>query len=205
MTEPRRRGRPPVSSGPTTREIILQAARHVFSEQGYEGTTVTAVARRAGVTRPAVHHYFRTKESLYRALFAATRQAVVAAGAASAGERETLSGRLSVFLWSASRVDSHDRSFARFMAASVLDAFRHPELGDGAQGQLADVREFVDGTLRAAVEAGEIRADTDVPAVTEMLVAVLWGMGLYAGFVGTHEQLESVVEQFCRLLEGTLW
>ncbi|HVV08937.1 TetR/AcrR family transcriptional regulator [Amycolatopsis sp.] len=205
MTEPRRRGRPPVSGGPSTREVILQAARHVFSEQGYEGTTVKAIAERAGLTRPAVNHYFRTKEALYRALFTSTRQTVVAAGADTAQARETLSGQLAAFLRSASQVDSRDRSYARFMAASLLDAFRHPELGDSAHGQLADVREFVGGAVRMAVEPGEIRADTDVPAVTEMLVAVLWGMGLYAGFVGTHDQLESVVAQFCRLLEGTLW
>jgi hypothetical protein len=30
-------------------------------------------------------------------------------------------------------------------------------------------------------------------------------MGLYAGFVGTHEQLESVVAQFGLLLEGRMW
>jgi hypothetical protein len=112
---------------------------------------------------------------------------------------------LAAFLEAATQVDSRDRSYARFIASSLLDAFRHPELRDQAQSQLDDVRGFLEQALRAAIEDGEIRADTDVASVTEMLIAVMWGMGLYAGFVGTHDQLEAVVEQFTRLLEGTLW
>jgi hypothetical protein len=59
--------------------------------------------------------------------------------------------------------------------------------------------------LRSAVESGEVREDLDIPAVTEMLIAILWGMALYAGFVGTHDQLEVVVDQFSRLIAGALW
>jgi hypothetical protein len=38
-----------------------------------------------------------------------------------------------------------------------------------------------------------------------MLFSLLWGMGFYAGFVGSHEQLRSAVDQMGRLLNGTLW
>lgn len=201
----RRRGRPPASNGPATRERILQSARELFSELGYEKTSMTEIADRAGLTRPAIKYYFDDKESLYTALFDSTRDTVVASGIRDAAAADALSGRLSAFLEAAVRADSRDRSYARFIAASLLDAFRHPELRVRAQSQLDDVRAFVQQALRSAIEDGEIRADTDVPAVTEMLIAVLWGMGLYAGFVGTHDQLESVVAQFERLLEGQLW
>ncbi|NKQ54181.1 TetR/AcrR family transcriptional regulator [Amycolatopsis sp. K13G38] len=205
MLEKRRRGRPPLSDGPSTREQIVRTAREVFSELGYEGTTFKEIAERAGLTRPAVNHYFRDKEALYRALFESSREAVVASGVERAAAGRELPERLSVFLEVATQVDSADRSFARFMAASILDAFRHPQLRDSAHQQLDDVRDFVAEALRTAVDTGEVRSDLDVPAVTEMLVAVLWGMGLYAGFVGTHDQLNAVVEQFSRLLSGTLW
>lgn len=201
----RRRGRPPHSDGADTRHRILVVARQVFSELGYEKTTFKEIAERAGLTRPAVNHYFHNKEALYSALFDATREHVVGEAVANAAAEHKLAGRLEAFLQAATQIDSRDRTYARFIAASLLDAFRHPELRDRAQNQLADARQFVEQTLRAAIEQGEIRPETDVPAVTEMLVAVMWGMGLYAGFVGTHEQLEGVVEQFVRLLEGNLW
>lgn len=201
----RRRGRPPMSDGVDTRNRILSVARQVFSELGYEKTTFKEIAERAGLTRPAVNHYFHNKEALYTALFDATRDSVVQAALAQAAGEDKLPNQLSMFLHAAAQIDSTDRTFARFIAASLLDAFRHPELRDRAQNQLEDVRAFVDQALNMAIERGEIRADTNVSAVTEMLIAVMWGMGLYAGFVGTHEQLESVVEQFSRLLEGNLW
>ncbi|WP_243866401.1 TetR/AcrR family transcriptional regulator [Actinophytocola oryzae] len=179
-------------------------ARQVFSELGYERTTFQEIASRAGLTRPAVNHYFRDKAALYRALFDSVQEGVVGASVEQAAAKKTLSGRLSAFLESAVRIDSRDRSFARFMAASVLDGYRHEDLRGSTLEQIEQVREFVRQALRAAVESGELREDTDIPAVTEMLIAVLWGMALYAGFVGTHDQLEEIVDQFSRLIAGAL-
>ncbi len=56
-----------------------------------------------------------------------------------------------------------------------------------------------------AINSGELSNATDVPSVVEMLVAVLWGMGFYAGFVGGHDQLERITEQLKLLLEQRLW
>lgn len=191
-----------MDGGPSTRDRILRAARELFSEVGYDRASLTDIAERAGLTRPAIKYYFVGKEDLYAALFESVRDGVVAAGIKNAAEQHSLSARLAAFLQTASQVDSQDRTYARFIAASLLDTVRYPEL---AHSQLTEVRTFVEQALEAAIEAGEIRPDTDVSSVTEMLIAVTWGMGLYAGYVGTHDQLEAVVAQFTRLLEGELW
>ncbi len=59
----RRRGRRP--GGTDTRAALLTAAREVFSEQGYDGATVRAIARRAGVDAAMVNHWFGGKEALF--------------------------------------------------------------------------------------------------------------------------------------------
>lgn len=51
-----------------TRQRILEAARSLFSEHGYDATSVRMVARACGLTNPAVHYHFRTKRDLYDAL-----------------------------------------------------------------------------------------------------------------------------------------
>lgn|SRR5690348_1004225 len=52
--------------GPTaTRQEILGAARRLFAERGYAGTTVRAIAAEAGVNPALVHHFFRTKEQVF--------------------------------------------------------------------------------------------------------------------------------------------
>ena len=42
----------------TRRDEILEAAQAVFSELGFDRTTLNDVAERAGVTKGAVYHYF---------------------------------------------------------------------------------------------------------------------------------------------------
>lgn len=50
-----------------TRDAILTASRAQFAEHGYDGTTIRAIARAAGVDPALVHHYFGGKESLFAA------------------------------------------------------------------------------------------------------------------------------------------
>ena len=60
------RGRRPVG-GPDTREQILTAAGELFSELGFERTTMRAVAARADVDPALIHHFFVNKEGLLAA------------------------------------------------------------------------------------------------------------------------------------------
>lgn len=48
----------------TAREKLLGAALGVIREQGYAGTTVDELCARAGVTKGAFFHHFKTKDAL---------------------------------------------------------------------------------------------------------------------------------------------
>ncbi|MCC5578162.1 TetR family transcriptional regulator [Microtetraspora sp. AC03309] len=58
-------GRRPGS--PQTREAILDAGLRAFTESGYAGTTIRAVARAAGVDPALVMHFFGSKDGLFEA------------------------------------------------------------------------------------------------------------------------------------------
>jgi AcrR family transcriptional regulator len=58
-------GRRPGESGAS--EAILEAARTLFAEHGFERATIRAVASRAGVDPALVHHYYGSKEQLFEA------------------------------------------------------------------------------------------------------------------------------------------
>jgi AcrR family transcriptional regulator len=65
-----------------TRERILDAAREMFVQLGYEATTMRAIANRIEYTPTAIYHHFRNKEALltelcsidFRALATACRR-----------------------------------------------------------------------------------------------------------------------------------
>jgi len=51
-----------------TRQRILDAAREMFVQHGYEATTMRAIAERIEYTPTAIYHHFRNKEALLRDL-----------------------------------------------------------------------------------------------------------------------------------------
>jgi AcrR family transcriptional regulator len=65
VTDPKRRGRRP--AGEDTKAALLAAAREVFTEQGFDGATVRAIAARAEVDPAMVNHWFGGKQGLFAA------------------------------------------------------------------------------------------------------------------------------------------
>ncbi len=61
-----------------TRAALLMAARELFTERGYSGTSTEEVVRRARVTRGALYHHFRDKSDLFAAVFEDVSREVLA-------------------------------------------------------------------------------------------------------------------------------
>ena len=56
---------------------IIDAARSVFIEKGYAETSMSEIAARVGINRPALHYFVRTKEKMFRAVFGSIVLSVV--------------------------------------------------------------------------------------------------------------------------------
>jgi len=146
-----RRGRRPLGS-PDARRAVLDAARELFAELGFERTTMRAVAARAGVDPALIYHYFGDKDGLlFAALQPPVDEATVVAGLADAGDRtgEELVRRL-VGLWE-DRPEireqmaailrtglSHDR--ASRLLRDILSSFILAALGDVLAGDRRELR-----------------------------------------------------------------
>ena len=50
---------------PEARERLLAAALEQFTQQGYAATSVREICLAAGVTKPVLYYYFKSKEGLY--------------------------------------------------------------------------------------------------------------------------------------------
>ncbi len=98
---------------------------------------------------------------------------------------------------------TEDRSAAAFLVTSVLESQRHPDLSpDEQRHPERHSRVRVVGAARGRRAAGESAPAVDVDAAAEMLLAMLLGLGFYAGFVGDQERVVTITEQFVRLLRG---
>jgi len=59
------RERKETGAGGEARERLLSGATALFASKGYAATTVREIVERAGVTKPVLYYYFRSKEGIY--------------------------------------------------------------------------------------------------------------------------------------------
>jgi AcrR family transcriptional regulator len=60
-------------------EKLLDAARELFGEQGYDATSIAEIGIRAGIAKSVLYHHFGSKAALYRAVIEADGKALVEA------------------------------------------------------------------------------------------------------------------------------
>lgn len=78
---------------------LLAVATRLFSEHGYDGVSVEAVARAAGVTRGLIHHYYGGKRELYLTVLAALSDSALHALDDQAGGAEVARVRETMDVW----------------------------------------------------------------------------------------------------------
>ncbi|MEW5867849.1 MAG: TetR/AcrR family transcriptional regulator [Chloroflexota bacterium] len=57
--------------GEHTREEIIQAAHHLFIQQGYHGTSMRQIAKKAGIALGGLYNHFDSKEAVFHAVLLA--------------------------------------------------------------------------------------------------------------------------------------
>lgn len=200
----RGRGRRVGASAEQTRADLLCSARDVFGRYGYQGTNVARVARQAGVTRPAVHYHFRSKQALYRQVNEACYRMVVAPAVEAAVNQRSLAQQVSTFMDVAGRAIAHDQSAAAFLCTSAAECATWPDLRDPEHDPVTTIRAFLTWAVRAAEQRGELCADVEVGPLIEMLVAMLCSVWLYVGFLGDPDEVRAITCRMDQLLTAGL-
>lgn len=157
---------------------ILEAALAELREKGYRGTTMLAVARRAGASKETLYAWFGDKRGLFRALVAANaadiRGRLERALAGAADPRETLEALGPALL----RLLLGDRAVAINRAAAA-DADDDANEGGGLGRALAEagrdsVLPLIAAVLRDADARGRLRVD-DPEEAAETWLGLLFG------------------------------
>lgn len=133
---------------------ILDAARAVFTQAGYHGATMRAIATRAGMATGTLYLYFPGKVAVFLALVDRLEQLVLEAiVAARAGAAGTLA-KLEASIRAAVAVFAHNRDLARIVLLQAAGA--SPEFEARLRKVHDAFAEFVRHELDEAVSAGVI-------------------------------------------------
>ena len=103
--------------------------------------------------------------------------------------RQRLTARVAAFIEGAIEAEIENRTAAAFLITATLESQRHPELSRPGTDSVSTTRAFLSWAINDGIQRGELNADTDASALTEMLLAVLLGVGFYAGFIGSRHEL----------------
>lgn len=199
-----RLGRPPAAKADETRKRIIQAARMVFSERGYDGAGFNAIAARADLTRPAINHYFSSKRTLYRQVINDTNESVIGTSIQQAECETSLLARLTAFIAALVKANTDDPAGPAFLIRGVLESWRHPELPRTDTDSVPISKDFLTRVVNDAVERGEIASHIDASALVDVLLVVILGVGLYAAHIPSDQTMVAATGMLRQLLEGTV-
>jgi AcrR family transcriptional regulator len=161
-----------------TRRALLDTARTLFAEVGFQATRTEDIVQRAGLTRGALYHHFRDKEDLFRAVFEEVSGEVVHLLRRRSSDR-------SANAWELFRINSE----VYLDAASTDQAYRQIVLVDGpavlgwttwsqrGDGPTTKISEY----LRDAVAEGVLE-----PQPVEPLAHLLSALGVGSAMYVAH-------------------
>lgn len=147
---------------PRTRQRVIEAAAKEFSQRGYDGATLTAIAQRAKVSKQLIAHHFGSKEALFREVhdlrFRPTHH-----------WRETLPDDPRDLLAARFEKRKHDQDYIRFLAWEAAAA--RSRAIPGAAERRARVAEYGEA-IRAMQQEGRLPAELDWRLIQLMTLAL---------------------------------
>jgi AcrR family transcriptional regulator len=162
------------------REQILDAALACFARQGYHTTSIGDIVRESGLSVGALYTYYPAKEELFLAV--ASRRTQQALGRLKqlfqqpGGIVDKAEDAATVFF---DQLQDELGSYARVSSEFWNAATLSEQLQRQREWLCESVRGFVRELLSEAKRRGEIRQDVDIPAMTELIMALNDGLLLH--------------------------
>jgi AcrR family transcriptional regulator len=187
----RRPGRP---RNPELDATILQATMELLCEAGFTGTTVEAVAERAGVGKATIYRRWATREDL---LLAAGGEMGPCPGDPDCGN---LRDDLIVLLGGLVSMMT-ETPVGALLPATVDEAARNPAMRTRLDAFVAERRAPVRTALRRAADRGELRAGVDHELLVDLMAGPVFTRLLLTGAALDDGVAECIVDL---VLEGVL-
>jgi AcrR family transcriptional regulator len=161
-----------VETNTTARHIARVAAR-LFAQKGYEATSVREIVDAAGVAKPTLYYYFRSKEGLAQALLTVPLSNLVAEVRKAVSTVEDPVACLEHVIEAQYAFCREDPDRARFIYALLFGP-----LGAEVAGELepfrADLIGWTEAAVRRLAEAGIVARDrvTDCATACRGLIVI---------------------------------
>jgi AcrR family transcriptional regulator len=168
--------------GAQTRRAILDAAITLFGRDGYRATSVTHIARSAGVGGTVAYAYFPNKEAMFLAAIDEDAAAVIEEGLS------TLVDVADVHDWRTHLIFTLMAAVRHHPLARRLLAGLEPEVTERVLGipALNELRKACAERIRAEQLAGVVRTDIDAAVMGNGIVTIMLSLLMSLVQVGSE-------------------
>jgi AcrR family transcriptional regulator len=182
-----------------TRERITQAAIELFSERGYEATTVDEIAAKADVAKGTFFNYFPRKESVFDALSEQRALEMEEVTRDLLAQSIPVRQKLRRFCDAISARHVSNRELSRVAVSRLLG-----QIHDPVHSVPATIRGYLQQILEQGQETGELRRDVEAGRAAALIQGAAIGT-LFAWFcapVGAFDLTRELQERLELILDG---
>jgi TetR/AcrR family acrAB operon transcriptional repressor len=185
----------------TTYNKILIAAAECFSKNGFNGTTMDQIAKKARVSKGALYWHFKNKEELFVKLKEQHITQVLQTLEKLFASTETFDSKLAKsFELCFSALTPRQRKKARLNMEFWAAAPKISGLSEMLNNQYNRLQAFLKTTINEAVTKGELRKEIDSESLSAILLATLDGLELHWAILEKNFDWQKIHATLCEII-----
>ena len=162
----------PTKRRPQTTAALLDAARDVFAERGFHGSSIGEICERAGLTTGAFYSNYASKDALFLALFDRHSQRVVQRFGEFVSDALDTEDPLSALLGLLAELNDYDRNWYLISTEYTLHAIRNPLAAKVLAEHDKHLRDELTELLGLLLKKSSHQSDVDLDMLARLVVAI---------------------------------
>jgi AcrR family transcriptional regulator len=161
-----------------TKQRIVKAAWRVIATKGIQAASFRRVAIEAGCTTGLITHYFKDKNDLVAFAYCEVLDKMTADASAAIERKGTIVEKLVAAIEAIEPIRPGERDFTVVLMNFWATAAFNEVFAENLRGDYKIWREILSRAIREGVRKGELRPDTNVRMLTDMLTLVSDGLSV---------------------------
>ncbi len=161
---------------------ILETAFAIFSQKGFDDSTMDDIADKLGVTKGALYQYFESKDDLLKAIIPMTQQTLREELRRSFEGRDFVDGLRAFLDWMEAHYSKNYGLVFEWFAEAYRDEKVRKLMREDGERDLDMVRDFLEEQKRK----GTLKTRMDIRALSELFETLL--MGAWVRMASGHDK-----------------
>ena len=195
-----------MSKGSRTREMILERAAPLFNQQGYFGSSLSAIMDATGLEKGGIYNHFQSKEQLaleaFDYTFAKIQQRVQSL---LTGKRDAVERLIAITEAFQELIEDFPIAGGCPVLNTAIESDdAHPVLRAHARSAMDEWRNTIQRIVTKGIERHEIRSQVDIETVASVMISTLEGAVMLSKLYGDAEHMRRAIAHLRHYIETEL-